>query len=73
MDKCPKCHDTAIHFQQTQSSTAVTTTARFCGCPTAKLFLARLQAQAIPKGRASLIARDILERLVQLAARKAKP
>jgi hypothetical protein len=73
--QCPKCHDTAIHLQQTSSPDAdtFTMTAKYCDCPTAQLYLARLRQQFIGlKSRLSLVERDFLERMVHLAAEKAK-
>ena len=72
-NQCPKCHDTAIHLEQHWGPEALTVTGGWCDCPTAQLYLARLRQQFIGlKSRLSLVERDFLERMVHLAAQKAK-
>ena len=64
-DECPKCHNTAIHMTHSYGPDAITTTARFCDCQTAKWYLARLYSSFALKSRSQLVARDILERMAQ--------
>lgn len=72
-EQCPKCHDTAIHLQQSHSPEAITVTAKYCDCPMSQLYLARLRQHFVGlKSRLSLVERDFIERIAQIAAEKAK-
>jgi len=62
LDKCPKCQDTAIQFHHSPGPEAITTTAKWCDCRTARLYLARL----------SLAEVDLIERFVASALLRAK-
>ena len=66
LDECPKCHNTGIHLQFEYGPESVTSSAKFCDCPIAKSYLARLRTLPVLKSRLALIQRDVLERAIQL-------